>query len=88
MRRNLTRDVRQRVQLVPPLVSDLDGLASHVLTASGGALLLGVFDERLRVARHDRVQDVEHVSAVRQATFRELAREEHQELRELLQIWP
>ena len=67
--RKLTTDVRQGLELVFPFLRELDGLHVVCLTCSGSTLLVGVPDESLRVVGVDRVQDVEHVSAIAHLSF-------------------
>ena len=67
----LTREVRHILQLFFPVLGDLDGLKLALLTGSGHALCVDVFEELFEEVALDRVHDVEEVLAAWALAFSE-----------------
>ena len=67
MQQALTGDVGDGLELVVPLVADLDGLFGLGGGLGGTPLLVGVLGQGLHVLRHEGVEDVPKVLPVREA---------------------
>ena len=80
MQQALTGDVGDGLELVVPLVADLDGLFGLGGGLGGTPLLVGVLGQGLHVLRHEGVEDVPKVLPVREAPLWKLAGEEAHEL--------
>ena len=80
MQQRLTGDVGDGLELVVPLVADLDGLGCLGLGLRASPLLVSVLDQGLHVLRHEGVQDIPEVLSVGVAPLRKLGGEEAHEL--------
>ena len=86
MRRLLTLHVRHRVELVPPLLTDMDGSASTHTVVRHTPVVVVRLDEGLGVLRVERVHHVEEVAPVRHPTLWQLIREVDHHLRFVLEL--
>ena len=59
----LTGEVRHVLELLRPVLGDLDGLVLHLLAVCGVALLVGVCQDLGQVLRVDRVEHIEEIVA-------------------------
>ena len=66
----LTRKVGHRIQLLRPVIGDLDGFLLHSLTFSGHPLLIGVDHDLRQVVRMQSVEDIEEIISGRPFSFR------------------
>ena len=76
----LTGQVGHGLELLLPVLRDLDGLVLLVLGASGHPLLVGVGHHLLEVVRVHGVQDVEKVVPRRAFVLRVLGGEVHRDV--------
>ena len=70
MERLLTLHVRQGVELLPPLVTNVDGGTSTLSVVGHATIVVGCLDERLSVLRVDSVHDVEEIGPIGQSALR------------------
>ena len=87
MRRLLTLHVRHRVELVPPLLTDMDGSASTHTVVRHTPVVVGRLDEGLGVLRVERVHHVVEVLPVRPAALGQFVGKVGHEASVILELW-